>query len=404
MLDLIEHLVKIALVLGVMLGTTAYLIYFERKIAAWIQDRIGPNRVGPLGLLQPIADGLKFLFKEDVTPPGVDRPLFRLAPVVIMIPALCTIAVVPWGDAIELFGRTIKLQIADVNIGVLYVLSVSSLGVYGIVLGGWASNSKYAFLGGLRSAAQLLSYEIPLALSLLGVVMLAGSLQLDDITREQTGTWFGFLPRWNVFIQPAAFLVFMICSFAENNRLPFDVAEAEQELVAGYHVEYSSMKFAMFFLAEYCNMIVASCLMVVLFFGGWHFPYIAEAGGANLLGTGLLSGLVKVGVFCGKVAAFLFFYMWVRWTLPRFRFDQLMGLAWKVLVPIALGNLVVVGLAIYWAKGDVGAGKGFPAMLQWLLLTANAAGFFLVLYVLPRAAAVLRGQPTVAAATVGSAR
>jgi NADH-quinone oxidoreductase subunit H len=392
MADLIEHLVKIALVLGVMLLTTAYLIYFERKTAAWIQDRIGPNRVGPLGLLQPVADGLKFLFKEDVTPPGADRPLFRLAPVVIMIPALCTIAVVPWGDTIELFGRTVKLQIADVDIGVLYVLSIASLGVYGIVLGGWASNSKYAFLGGLRSAAQLLSYEVPLALSLLGVVLLAGSLQLDDVTRDQTGTWFGFVPRWNVFVQPMAFLVFMICALAENNRLPFDVAEAEQELVAGYHVEYSSMKFAMFFLAEYCNMITASCLMVVLFFGGWHLPLVAEAGEANLLGTGLLAGLVKVGVFCGKVAFFLFLYMWIRWTLPRFRFDQLMSLAWKVLVPLALANLTVVGLAIYWTRGDVGAGKAVPATLQWLLLIANAFGFFLVLYVLPRLTALLRGR------------
>lgn len=398
MADLIEHLVKISLVLGVMLGTTAYLIYFERKIAAWIQDRIGPNRVGPLGLLQPIADGLKFLFKEDVTPPGVDKPLFRLAPVVIMVPALCTIAVIPWGDAVELFGRTIKLQIADINIGALYIVSIASLGVYGIVLGGWASNSKYAFLGGLRSAAQLISYEVPLGLSLLGVVLLAGSLRLDDITVAQTGTWFGFVPRWNVFIQPMAFLVFMICAFAENNRLPFDVAEAEQELVAGYHVEYSSMKFAMFFLAEYCSMITASCMMVVLFFGGWHFPWIAEPGPANLLGTGLLSGLVKVMVFCGKVGFFLFLYMWIRWTLPRFRFDQLMSLAWKVLVPMALANIAVVALAIYWAKGDVGVGRAIPAMVQWTLLFANIIGFALVLYVIPKAAAALRGWRAAGAA------
>jgi len=369
----IEPLVKISLVLGVMLGTIAYLIYFERKIAAWIQERVGPNRVGPLGLLQPLADGLKFLFKEDVTPPGVDRPLFILAPCAILIPALSTIAVVPFGDTVELFGKLIKLQIADVNIGVLYVISIGSLGVYGVVLGGYASNSKYAFLGGIRSAAQLLSYEVPLGLSLLGVLLLAGSLELDTITEAQTGTWLGFIPRWNVFVQPMAFLIFLICAFAESNRLPFDVAEAEQELVAGYHTEYSSMKFAMFFLAEYAHMIVASSIMAVMFFGGWHFPYIAEPGENNLLGTGIVAALVKVGVFCGKVAFLLFLYMWVRWTLPRFRFDQIMSLAWKVLVPLALANLVATTLVL-WAA---------PHSPSLLLFLVNVGGFALVLFVIP---------------------
>jgi NADH-quinone oxidoreductase subunit H len=386
---LLIPLIKISLVVGGMVGVIMYLIFLERKVAAWIQDRVGPNRVGPMGLLHAVADGLKLLFKEDVVPPGVDRPLYLLAPVVILIPALCTIAVVPFGDVVELFGYHVRLQIADVNIGVLYILAVASLGVYGIVLGGWSSNSKYAFLGGIRSAAQLLSYEVPLGLSLLGVILLAGSLQLDEIVYGQTGAFFW---RWNIFVQPLAFVVFLTCAFAETNRAPFDVAEAEQELVAGYHTEYSSMKWAMFFLAEYANMIVSSAVMATLFFGGWHFPFLAEptyvpgpdgaliANPDNLLGDGLPAALVKIGVFCAKVGLFLFLFMWVRWTLPRFKFDQLMGLAWKVLVPLAMANLVVVGLVLY--AGAV-ADPHLTLAVRVVLFVLNVVGFVMILFVIP---------------------
>lgn len=375
-------LIKIVVVLAVLMPTVLYLVLVERWVAAWIQDRVGPNRVGPLGLGHAIADAFKLLFKEDVTPPGVDRPIYLLAPIVILVPAFCTIAVIPFADAVTIFGTTTKLQIADINIGALYILSVASLGVYGIVLAGWGSNSKYAFLGGIRSAAQLISYEVPLGLSLLGIVLLAGTLQLDQIVLSQTGTWLLAVPKWNIFVQPLAFVVFITCAFAETNRAPFDVAEAEQELVAGYHTEYSSMKWVMFFLAEYSNMIVSSALMACLFFGGWHFPYIAEPGPGNLLGTGILAGLVKVGVMCTKIFILIFLFMLVRWTLPRFRFDQIMSLAWKVLVPVALVNLLAVTFTI-WLTATPGSGGFLPSLMQWVLIALNVVGFVLVLYVIP---------------------
>jgi NADH-quinone oxidoreductase subunit H len=324
-------IISIVVVLGVLQGTCAFLIYLERKIAAYVQDRVGPNRVGPAGLLQSVADGLKFLLKEDIIPDRVDRPLYLLAPGLAVGTALLAFAVVPFGAPTDLGSDAYPWAIAPrVDIGILFIFAVTSLAVYGIILGGWAGNNKYSFIGGLRSSAQVISYEIPLGLSVLGVILLSGSLNLERVIERQSQGW---AQPWFIFIQPVAFLLFMLSSFAECNRLPFDLPEAEQELVGGYHTEYSAMKFAMFFLGEYTSMITSSFLMVILFLGGWHFPWIAEAGSPAVL---------KFIVLFLKVWFFIFFYMLVRWTLPRFRFDQLMSLAWKVLIPLALVNLVCV--------------------------------------------------------------
>lgn len=325
--------VKVVAVLTAIVFGVMAMTYVERRLSAFIQNRLGPNRVGPWGILQPMADGVKFLMKEDIIPEGVDKPIYLLAPAMLLVPALMTFAVIPFGSPIHLFGRDIPLQVADVNVGILYVLALTSMGVYGIVLAGWSSNSKYPFLGGLRSAAQMISYELAMGLAVVSVVLLAGSLRLNDMVTAQQG---GFL-SWNIFKQPLAFLIFLVAAYAETNRLPFDLTEAEQELVGGYHTEYSSMKFAMFFLSEYANMITASALTVTLFFGGWDIPFVNEASLGNA--GGLLSALA----FVVKVGLFLFVYVWVRWTFPRFRYDQLMGLGWKVMLPLALFNIVVTG-------------------------------------------------------------
>lgn len=337
----LESLIKIAIVLGVVITTVAYVVLAERKVSAYIQNRLGPNRVGPWGLLQPLADGLKFILKEDVIPNHVNKAIYLVAPAAILIPALMGFAVVPFGDSLMVFGRKIELIIANVDIGVLYVLALSSLGVYGVVLGGWASNNKYALMGGIRASAQMISYELSLGLSLIGVLMISGTLRLTDIVNLQASTtYFGFLPGWFLFTQPLACLVFIVSVFAETNRLPFDLPEAEQELVAGYHAEYSSMKFAMFFMAEYAHMITASALIATLFFGGWHLPGLDPAD--DSLGVSIL----KVLVFAVKTAFFLFVFIWVRWTVPRFRYDQVMRLGWKYLLPIALANVFVTGLVL----------------------------------------------------------
>ena len=342
----LESLIKVGVVIGVLIGAVAYLVLAERKVSAYIQNRLGPNRVGPWGLLQPIADGLKFLFKEDVIPHHVDRVVYLAAPPAILVPALMGFAVVPFGHTISLFGREVQLQVADPDIGILYILAVASLGVYGVVLGGWASNNKYALLGGLRASAQMISYELALGLSLIGVLLVTGSLRLSDVVAAQaTQTLFEVLPRWNVFTQPLAFVLFTVSAFAESNRLPFDLPESEQELVAGYHAEYSSMKFAMFFMAEYAHMITASAVIATLFFGGWHVPWLVEPGN-----TGLGAGLLMVAAFTVKTAFFLFLFLWVRWTLPRFRYDQVMRLGWKVLLPLALVNVFVTGLVLTLAR------------------------------------------------------
>ena len=335
----LESLIKIVIVLGVIITTVAYVVLAERKVSAYIQNRLGPNRVGPWGLLQPLADGLKFILKEDVIPNHVNKAIYLIAPAAILVPALMGFAVVPFGDTLMVLGREVQLIISDADIGVLYILAVSSLGVYGVVLGGWASNNKYALMGGVRASAQMISYELSLGLSLIGVLMIAESLKLSDVVNLQaTGTVLGVLPAWFVFTQPIACLVFMVSVFAETNRLPFDLPEAEQELVAGYHAEYSSMKFAMFFMAEYAHMITASALIATLFFGGWHLP------GVDPTDSSFALSVLKVLVFAVKTAFFLFVFIWVRWTVPRFRYDQVMRLGWKYLLPLALLNVLLTGL------------------------------------------------------------
>jgi NADH-quinone oxidoreductase subunit H len=328
---------KIALVLFIVLTLVAYLVYAERRIMAFIQDRLGPNRVGPFGLLQPLADGIKLILKEDIIPESANKAFYILAPAFSIVTALIAFAVIPIGYGFDttFFGILTKpiyvsLQIADINAGLLYVLAITSLGVYGIVLGGWSSNSKYSLLGGIRSAAQMISYELSLGLSIIGVIAIAGSLRLYDIIDAQEKVWF-LIP------QALGFLIFIVSSFAETNRLPFDLPEAEPELVAGYHTEYSSMKFAMFYMAEYTNMITASALAVALFLGGW-FPL--PFGGWFGIDIDKYWFLPPI-VFIGKLLLLLFFFIWVRFTLPRFRYDQLMRLGWKVLFPLAVLNLIV---------------------------------------------------------------
>jgi len=325
-------LIKIVMVLAVILLTVANLVYFERKISAFIQNRIGPNRVGPWGLLQAPADVLKLFIKEDIVPAQANHFVHTLAPIISITVALCTFAVVPFGSTITLFGREIKLLIADVNIGILYVLAMTSLGVYGLTLSGWASNNKYSLLGGLRSSAQMISYELSMGLSVVGVIMIAGTGELDRIVELQSG-W-----AWNAVLTPIGFITFLVASFAETNRLPFDLPEAEPELVGGYHTEYSGMKFGSFFMAEYANMITSSAIIVTLFLGGYQIPYAEHLG---LSATWL--SIFQILAFMVKVALMLFFVMWVRWTLPRFRYDQLMNLGWKVMLPLGLVNLVVTG-------------------------------------------------------------
>ena len=334
---IISSLIKIVVVVHLLLIGVMAMILAERKVSGWIQDRHGPNRVGPWGILQPVADGIKFLLKEDLIPDHVDKPIYLLAPAIILVPALVTCGVVPFGSSITISGYEIPLQIADINIGVLYILAITSLGVYGVVLGAWASNNKYSLLGGLRSSAQMISYELTLGLSIIGVLMLSGSLSLREIAIQQ-----GSYPwTWNFLIHFPAFLAFTTAAFAETNRLPFDLAEAEQELVGGYHTEYSSMKFAMYFMAEYLHMIVGSAVAVTLFLGGWHFFGLETVGGP------IWSGVISFGIFFAKTAFFLFVFIWVRWTLPRFRYDQLMNLGWKFLLPIAITTIVVT--ATVWA-------------------------------------------------------
>ena len=330
---ILSSIVKILFIAHLLIIGVMAMIWAERRVSGWMQDRLGPNRVGFQGILQPIADGIKFLFKEDLIPDHVDKPLYVLAPAMVLIPALVTIAVVPFGSSITVLGHEIPLQIADINIGILYILAITSLGVYGVVLGAWASNNKYSLLGGLRSSAQMISYELTLGLAIIGVLMLTSSLHLRAIAEAQ-----GAYPwHWNFLIHFPAFLAFITAMFAETNRLPFDLAEAEQELVAGYHTEYSSMKFAMFFMAEYMHMIVGSAVTVTLFLGGWHFFGLENIGGP------VWSGVISFGIFFAKTAIFLFVFIWVRWTLPRFRYDQLMNFGWKFLLPVTLTSIVVTG-------------------------------------------------------------
>jgi len=328
-------LIRIAIAVSVILLTVSYLVYFERKISGWAQNRPGPNRVGWKGALQPFADVGKLLLKEDIVPAVSNKKIHTLAPFITLFIAFSTYAVIPIGPNVTIFGYDIPLAIADVNIGILYVLALTSLGVYGITLAGWSSGSKYSLLGGIRASAQMISYEVSMGFSIAGVVLVAGSLSPIAIVESQYG-W-----MWNAIIQPIGFITFVISAFAETNRLPFDLPEAEPELVGGYHTEYSSMKFAAFFLAEYANMIIASALIVTLYLGGWQIPYIDKLG----LGE-TLTVLLQIGAFLVKVAMILFFFIWVRWSIPRFRYDQLMSLGWKVMFPLALANVVWVALLI----------------------------------------------------------
>lgn len=330
---------KILVVEIILLTAVAYTVLLERRVSAFIQNRYGPNRVGPFGLLQPLVDAVKLLMKEDIVPAKANRFIHSLAPAISLTVALATFAVIPFGDNITLFGKNIKLQIADVNIGILYILALVSLGVYGITLSGWSSNNKYSLLGGLRSSAQMLSYELSMGLSVLGIILINGSFELDTIVQNQFG-W-----KWNVVLQPIGFLTFLVAAFAETNRTPFDLPEAEQELVGGYHTEYSSMKFAMFFLAEYANVIVSSAVIATLYFGGWQFPYLQNFG----LPAFWVS-ILQLLAFMIKVFALVFFFVWIRWTIPRFRYDQLMNLGWKVMLPLALANLVGTAIVVTLLK------------------------------------------------------
>lgn len=331
----VVSVIKSLIILIVLLTAVAYTVWLERKVVGRMQNRWGPTRVGPFGLLQPAADGLKFLFKEDLTPPHVYKPLFLAAPMIAVIFALTSIAVIPFGNSITIAGYEIPLQVTDVNIGLLIILGVTSMGVYGVALAGWSSNNKYSLLGGLRASAQMVSYEIALGLSLVGVLIHTGSFSLRAIVDAQGGHFWGFIPRWNIIPQCVGFFVYLMAAYAETNRIPFDLPEAETELVAGYHTEYSSMKFAMFFMAEYANMITVACLATLLFFGGWHGP---------LFGPPILQALLPIFWFVAKVFCFLFLYIWVRGTLPRFRYDQLMAFGWKFLLPLAIANLVVTAI------------------------------------------------------------
>lgn len=331
---IVEIFIKIAVVLLCVLTAVAYLVLLERWVSAWLQDRIGPNRVGPLGLLQPAADVLKLLLKEDIEPKNAVKLYHWLAPVISITVALSVLAIIPFGMAMTIGSITFTPAIApNINIGVLYIIALTSVGVYGITLAGWSSGSKYSLLGGLRSSAQMISYELTLGLGLLSVIMLSGTLDLTGIVNSQAAH------GWNILWAPLGFILFLTSSFAETNRLPFDLPEAEPELVGGYHTEYSSMKFALFFLSEYANMIAASAVMTVLFLGGWHVPFIDNFG----LSPTVVS-LIGIGAFLLKMFAFIFVFLWVRWSLPRFRYDQLMNLGWKVLLPLGLLNIVLTAL------------------------------------------------------------
>ena len=383
---------QVAIALAIMhgiLGAVAYLILLERKVASWIQDRIGPNRAGPHGLLQPIADGVKFILKEEFIPKNADKSLFILAPILILTPALCGFAILPWGGVLKQGSSILgyitptnwTITAADPSIGVLWVLAMAGLSTYGIVLGGWASGSKFSFLGGLRATAQMLSYEIPLALALMSVVLLSGSMNLNEIVRDQAHYFGHILPAWNIFIHPIAFVIFTTTVFAEANRAPFDLAECEAELVGGYHTEYSSMKFALFFLAEYFSMVTGAGVAVALFLGGWHLPYLDHLiyGHTQTAESGWLGVLLKFCVFAGKIGLFCFFYMWIRWTLPRFRFDQLMNLAWRGMIPLALADFVLTAVVVFLKQTDVPFAVQYGSLLVFLFNIGLAVAAILIL-------------------------
>lgn len=335
---LVEKIILVVAVFAVTLLIATYLTYTERKVAAWLQDRVGPDRAGPFGLLQPLADAGKMFFKEDFIPANADKWLFILGPGIAMFTALMTGSVIPWGPEFEAFGRTITLQIADVNIGILFIMGFLSVGVYGIMIGGWASNNKFALFGAIRASSQMISYELAMGISIITIVMMTGSLSLNDIVKSQHGM------NWNIFYQPLCFIIFFTCALAETNRAPFDLPECESELIGGYHTEYGSMKLGFFLFSEYIAMFISSAVIATLFFGGYNFPGMDYFSGITLT-------ILGTTAFFLKIFFFIFVFMWIRWTLPRFRFDQLMHLGWKSLIPLSLINLLITGLVIAFREG-----------------------------------------------------
>lgn len=341
----LEKLLLIGAIISFSLVVAMYTTFAERKIAGFMQDRRGPNRAGPFGILQPLADGLKLFFKEEIIPLTSNTGLFVLGPALAMLTAMLTSAVIPWGSQIEIAGRTVSLQVADVNIGILYVFGVVSLGVYGIMIGGWSSNNKFSLLAAVRGASQIISYELAMGLSLISLLLMTSSLSLKTIVEQQMQGGWGGLLGWNILYQPLAFLIFLICVFAECNRTPFDLPEAENELNFGYHQEYSSMKLGLYLFSEYVNMFISSAVVSTLFFGGYDIPFVNEAELASNIGVNLVA-LFGFLAFFAKIAFFLFLFIWVRWTIPRFRYDQLMDLGWKKLIPLALANLLITAVVL----------------------------------------------------------
>lgn len=337
--------IKVFVVLHIFLIGAAYVVLLERKVSAWIQNRMGPNRVGWRGSLQSFADVLKLVLKEDIVPEKADKFFHRLAPLITISVAIAVWALVPFAAPFEIGGRTISPTIAPgLNVGILLLLALGSVGVYGIALAGWASNSKYSLLGGLRASAQMISYELSMGLSLIGLLLIMGSTDITTIVAQQGEYWWGVIPKWNIFVQPLGFLIFLVAAFAETNRAPFDLAEAEPELVGGFHTEYSGLKFGLFFLGEYGNVIMMSAIMSTLFFGGYNAPWIQDL--AFFQENGIARAILQFGTLSIKTVAFIFFFIWVRWSIPRFRYDQLMNLGWRVMFPLALGNTVVTAVVL----------------------------------------------------------
>ena len=334
---IIEKSILIVVVFAITMVMAMYSTWAERKVAAFLQDRVGPNRAGWGGLLQPLADGMKLFAKEEFEPDTKNRFLFFVGPAIAMSTALMTSAVIPWGDKLHIFGRDVILQATDIDGSLLYIFAIVSIGVYGIMIGGWASNNKFSLMGAVRAASQMVSYEVAMGLSVIALIMMTGTLSLKEISVQQSGM------NWNVFYQPVGFLIFLICAFAETNRTPFDLAECESELIGGYHTEYSSMKMGFYLFAEYANMFISSAILAVLYFGGYNYPgmqWMVDNVGVNT------ANILGIGVLFIKICCFIFFYMWIRWTIPRFRYDQLMNLGWKILIPLSIINIVITGICI----------------------------------------------------------
>ncbi len=338
--QLLFKLILVVIIFAISLVIALYSTYAERKVAAFFQDRLGPNRAGPFGLLQPFADGIKMFLKEEIIPTNASAFLFVAGPSLAILTACIGSAVIPWGQKLTFGSTVIDLQVADINVGILYIFGVVSLGVYGIMIGGWASNNKYSLLGAIRAASQNISYEISMGLAIIALLLVTGTLSLRGIAEQQHGFWANGYFTWNVFKQPLGFLLFIICAFAETNRTPFDLPECETELVGGYHTEYSSMKLGFYLFSEYINMFVSSAVMATLYFGGYNFPFMDMISSPNWV------TIIGVFLFFIKIALFIFFFMWVRWTIPRFRYDQLMDLGWKTLIPLAIANIVITGIVI----------------------------------------------------------